>query len=178
MQAFKPQKGKHEGPGHSLRKLQQLLNEDKTIFKKKRRKIEIVGAPPIKITLKPPFPPPTKIRWGKTLFVRTCSWGNASSEALVRKNIHKLMEETIRVAKAAIKEKNQSSLLDLCLDPIYGINRVGFVGLKGNQLKADGKAVYYMIKQFFKDEEFIKKVIKYAWNEYFQEQRKETKKTR
>ncbi|MEM4348789.1 MAG: hypothetical protein QXN37_04455 [Candidatus Anstonellaceae archaeon] len=151
------------------KEFQRLLEQDNAPIKKiKKRKVKITDwGGPIKVTLHPPLRQPSKIVVeGKTL-VRNCTWGNAAAESLVRKNLERLVKETLKVAKRAIQEDNQrNTLLELCLDPIYGIDRNGFVGLSGRKLKPDGKAVYEMIKQFFKDELFINKLLERRTPEY------------
>ncbi|MEM4554993.1 MAG: hypothetical protein QXT25_04045 [Candidatus Anstonellaceae archaeon] len=144
------------------KEFQKLLDQDNAPIKKvKKRKAKVIDwGDPIKVTLHPPLRDPQKIIVEGKVLVRTCTWGNSASESLVRKNLGRLVQETLRVARRAIQEQDQqNSLLELCLDPVYGINRAGFVGLSGRKLKADGKAVYGMIKQFFKDELFIERLI-------------------
>jgi hypothetical protein len=152
-----------------LKEFQGILKEDvAAVPKKKKRKLALAqDGGLLKVALKPGFREPAEITFGKARLVRNCTWGNAGAETLVRRNLEMMIRKVKEVGKRMLCEQDGEVLLDRCLDPVYGVDRTGFVDSKGKPLKADGRAVYEMIKQFFKDEEFVKKLVQEVRREFY-----------
>ncbi len=157
-----------------LREFQGILNEDlAAVPKKRKRKLALAqDGGLLKVALKPGFREPAEMLFGNARLVRSCTWGSMGAETLVRKNLGKLVDRAGEVGRRALSdENNRNSLLELCLDPFYGISRTGFVSGRGKPLKADGRAVYEMIKQFFKDETFVQKLMREIRREFYGQKR-------
>ena len=101
---------------------------------------------------------PTRIEVDGVRFARTCTWGNRGAETLVRHNLEKMIREAKAVGKKAIAENNFDLLIDMCLEPFSGFCRADFLDTKNNTMKGDQRGVQEVIKQFFKDVDFMEKL--------------------
>lgn len=145
----------------TLKDFENRLNEDRSCMPEKKRPKEIrlektAGAEsPVHSKLKKELRTPMRIEIDGRAYTRSCTQGSMGAETLVRLNVEALVSQAKEIGKKAIAEKDGRMLLDLCLDPIYGMDRTGFTDTKGNQMSGDGRAVQEMIKQFFKDESMM-----------------------
>ncbi|MCX8197833.1 MAG: hypothetical protein N3F07_01405 [Candidatus Micrarchaeota archaeon] len=160
-------------PSRHLSSFEQVLNEDlMKPARKKPRGIKLSEEDGmIKARLKKDFRQATVAVVDGKRYVRLCDWGNQAAETLVRANLKELIARAKEVGKRMLKEKDGGLLEERCLDPIGGISRAGLVDSKGGKLKANGRAAYEMIKQFFKDRQMMEKLARHAIEEYRKESR-------
>ena len=158
---FKPK----EPTGKDTKSLEKKINEDKINPQKKKhqnvRLLKFKKAKGIRMALEKDHLAPRRYDVDGISILRSSTYGNLSMEVLVRLNFGKLAMAAIRVGMNAIKENDDRLLMNLCLDPIYGITRTDFTSSKGLPLSANGRAAYEMIKQFFKDEPMAEKLQKH-----------------
>ncbi|MEM4634090.1 MAG: hypothetical protein QW275_02955 [Candidatus Anstonellaceae archaeon] len=158
-----------------IREFEKILNEDRigAIPRKKPKGIKLEKKNSIIFAkLKKELRKPLVEIIDGDKYVRTCDWGNASAETLVRINLHELVMRAKEIGKRMLRESDQRLLEEVCLDPIEGMPRHGFLNSKGKQMRTDSRAVYEMIKQFFKDYDFIKRLERNIIREFRQESRK------
>lgn len=115
---------------------------------------------------------------GKRAYVRVYGARSVASEKLVRKNLALLISEVQRTIVEALvhsrisvdfQEVHKSDSLKyaehLCLDENDGIRSRGFAKLDGGALQKN-RAFLFMVRQFFKDEAFARKVCRDAVEDY------------
>ncbi|VVB99270.1 Uncharacterised protein [uncultured archaeon] len=147
----------------SLKDFERRLNHDRSLLpeKKKPGKIRLEkkeDSPGIYAQLQKDRRTPLKVKVGRKKYTRLCTEGSAGAETLVRVNLAKLITEAKEVGMRAMKEKDSSILIDLCLEPMSGFYRADFKDTLGNTMKGNGRAVQELIKQFFKDERMVNKM--------------------
>jgi|GEM_PF-6755018 len=146
---------------NNLKEFQQLLNADTvlSIARKYPKRLKLTAEEGVvKVRLEKELRAPTRIEVDGASYVRSYYGGNRGAETLVRCNLEPLIRGAKGVGKRMLREGDLGLLKDRCLDPDFGIARVGFVDTRGEPMKADQRAVYEMIKQFFKDTEFMRKL--------------------
>jgi len=163
---------------NNLREFQKLLNADTvlSIARKHPKRLKLTaeeGA--VKVRLEKELREPTRIEVGKTSFVRTCTWGNTGAETLVRHNLGMMIRKAKEVGKWALANRNNAPFIELCLNPDSDMSRVDFLDTQGNPMKADQRAVYETIKQFFKDTDFMRKLKAEIKREFYELQKAASK---
>jgi len=105
-------------------------------------------------------------------YVRLCDWGNPAAEALVRTNLEQFISEVRQVIKNALSEKKLGRLLDMCLDyEDGGLKLAGFFTKSGTPLGRN-RAFSEAIKQFFKDDMLVLKIVDVCVREHEKEARR------
>lgn len=159
-----------------INEFQTILNEDPvlTIAKKYPKRIKLTPSEnAILVRLEKELRAPARIELDGIWYVRTCTWDSKAAETLVRHNLEKMIREVREIGKKALREKNRELLLDMCLDPMSGVMRGNFLDTHNNSMQGDGRAVQELIKQFFKDVEFMKKLKGQIKKEFEEEKKKE-----
>ena len=149
------------GARHKIKEFQNLLNEDAvlTIAKKHPKRIKLtIEEGRLLVKLEKELREPKKIEVDGAKYVRSCTWGNKGAETLVRHNLEKMIIEAKAIGKKALAENSRELLYDLCLDPMSGMCRANFLDTQNNTMKGEQRGVFEVIKQFFKDTEFMRKL--------------------
>lgn len=170
----KPKGLSKRGEAARIRQFEAILNEDPVlaIAKKYPKRIKLMPSEnAILVRLEKELREPARFQLESVRYVRTCTWGSKAAETLVRHNLEKMIREVKEIGKKALRENNRELLIDLCLEPMSGIMRASFLDTQNSSMQGDGRAVQELIKQFFKDNEFMKKIKRQIKNEPEAEQR-------
>ncbi len=117
-------------------------------------------------------------------YARTCDWGNPASEALVRTNYRQFVVEVRKAVKDALANHKPEFILDLCGDYEDGIRthgsdaagmRMAAFFTKSGWPLARNRAFFEAIKQFFKDEHLVLKIMRVALEDRKAELKKQEK---
>ncbi|MCX8194807.1 MAG: hypothetical protein N3G22_01735 [Candidatus Micrarchaeota archaeon] len=173
------QKSKQQNPKKTagrepspLKELELKLNEEKGLATKLRkpRGVRLSYDEIIKVAQARGHLPPLRVVVDGVRYSRTYDGGNPASEALVRINLEQFIREVKRVAVEALRRGEAGKLVDFCRSYEDGIKMAGFFTASGLPL-AKNRAFSEAIKQFFKDERLVLKIISSAMNERIEELR-------
>lgn len=164
----------------SLRHYENRLNEQNHVLYtslKAPRKVKLTGSPASLRQAKEHLAPIRVAVHGHN-YSRVYDARSVASEKLVRKNLELLISEVQRTVVEALihsrisvdfQEVHKSDSLKyaehLCLDENDGIRSRGFAKLDGGALQKN-RAFLFMVRQFFKDEDFARKVCRDAVEDY------------
>jgi len=155
----------------NLKEFQKLLNADTvlSIARKYPKRLKLtIDEKVVRVRLEKELRAPFRIDVDGVRFVRTCTWGNMGAETLVRHNLGMMIHKAKEVGKWALANRNGAPLIELCLNPDSDMSRVDFLDTQGNPMKADQRAVYETIKQFFKDADFMRKLKAEIRREFYE----------
>jgi len=154
----------------ALREFAALLNEEEGLSTslKKPRGVALVkkrGKSPILVEQKKEHLQPSFAVVDGVRYARTYDGGNRAAESLVRANLAQFISETKRVVRGALERRELGRIMDICRSYEDGIRMEGFFSSSGNPLSKN-RAFSEAIKQFFKDEALVLKVVSQAIKEH------------
>ncbi|VVC02160.1 Uncharacterised protein [uncultured archaeon] len=140
----------------------------------------------IAVELRKALRQPTKVSVDAKEYVRSFAGGNAASETIVRRNLGSFVADTKEMIKrhlargaftaSSFDEKNTFSDIEGMMKDFEGIlarqlkvppdsPEHAYFTIGGAELRP-GKALAYAVRQFFKDEDFARKVLDAALEEF------------
>lgn len=145
----------------TLKEFQNRLNEEHGLstMLRKPRGVKLSSEQVISIMQRKEHLPAQHEIIGGKRYARLCDWGNPASEALVRTNLGQFISEVRQVIRLALEEKKLGKILDMCLDYEDGGMRLANFFIKAGTQLGRNRAFSEAIKQFFKDEMLVLKIV-------------------